>query len=815
MGGAYLGSCTADNCKANSERVNELCVCNPGYVDMGAHCQRCGRGETVKNEKCVAVSCPLHSSGSPNCRCDVGFAGWLEWDTVNDLYRGSCIPCPRGSWAPEGSVMCVKLDCPANSENFPFCQCRAGFLGTITWMGANYAGSCEPCPKGSWKESGNSNQCVPAPCPSGSAGHPDCVCMAGFAGTITWSKEIGQFLGSCNECPMGYWSSAGSPKCNLWSCPANSVGHPLCRCDSGFFGSISWDPLKGYQGECHACPAGEYQDEWGKRSCKKCGTGLSSEIASTKCFREDCPSNSEDWANCSCSGARFGEITWNNVTQMYEGKCLQCARGTVPNEGGQCEMVSCPENSEGYPFCSCVRGYAGEISWDHLNTKYVGTCELLSCPPSSFGWPFCVCDAGTSGVLTWSPDEQTFLGECQSCSRHHYQDLVGQPFCKECREMGYAANAIIGSTSCDKMHCPKNAFGFPECVCRAGTWTHALEWDPVIEDYHSDCFPCEKGFWSPPNSTQCLRVKCPQNSEGHPDCYCTDGFHGLLVWNGRGSYIGTCSQDTCTKEHVSGPSCACNDGYVRNIDGECTRCPRYTTWNSTSWTCQPVPCPQNASNYPHCTCDANHFGELLWLTYNGEGYYLGECFPCPPGFVSRPNSTECTKVRCPVEFSATTLEGECVCPDNFEGSIEVAMDKRSGQVKFTDHCHKCDKGYFSHKGSDCELVECPENAVHHPDCECDAGYMGTIIWDEMLNFYTGSCVSTGVGFSSVDGSAPVFVPCPEHSVVSSFLFFSLLFVFLICFSVVVVNVEGAQQIPFFTHFRGILIVVVRRCLKEL
>eukprot|EP00048_Salpingoeca_helianthica_P006424 m.98415 g.98415 ORF g.98415 m.98415 type:complete len:733 (+) comp14006_c0_seq4:361-2559(+) len=145
---------------------------------------------------------------------------------------------------------------------------------------------------------------------------------------------------------------------SLSVCPANAVGAPNCKCDSGFTGTLTWTG-NAWTGSCIAAP---------------------------------CPLNSNGAPSCQCNDGFVGALAW--VGSAW---------------AGVCSVAACPANSNGGPACTCNSGFTGALTW--VGNAWTGTCAAAACPASSNGAPACVCNSGFLGTLTWSGSE--WLGTCE------------------------------------------------------------------------------------------------------------------------------------------------------------------------------------------------------------------------------------------------------------------------------------------------------------------------------------------------------------------------------------------------------------------
>ena len=204
---------TCESCHANStarEGSDELadCECDAGFSGVdGGPCVQCAVGkfkDSIANEACLdcldnsfseiegatsCVSClqsSAHSTGRDRCLCN---AGYTQADTVDT--RPDCTPCAVNTYQPgSGETSCFECDANAHgpaASATPFaCLCNAGFFDGGVHL-------CESCAAGTYKEAASTIQededvCSACPLYSNSlprsAASSDCLCNAGYTGTI-------------------------------------------------------------------------------------------------------------------------------------------------------------------------------------------------------------------------------------------------------------------------------------------------------------------------------------------------------------------------------------------------------------------------------------------------------------------------------------------------------------------------------------------------------------------------------------------------------------------------------------------------------
>eukprot|EP00300_Choanocystis_sp_HF-7_P002950 c12232_g1_i2.p1 GENE.c12232_g1_i2~~c12232_g1_i2.p1 ORF type:complete len:574 (+),score=95.06 c12232_g1_i2:2-1723(+) len=263
------------------------------------------------------VSCPHGSSGHPHCKCDAPtHAGVLTWIEVKHEYEGSCVECGPG--AISNGEICLLSECPALSHpnGVGRCVCDTGYFGKIEWISDAYKGECNECGKGTTSVDGSS--CIDVGCPDQSDNFPDCRCVAGTSGELSWSAEKRSYLGACIDCPVGQTSVEGGA-CAPVACPDHA--HEIirdenfsCECDANHFGVLVWHTeLRIYAG-----------------SCQSCGKGFSSEAGNARCSLVSCPKHSSGHPNCVCDEGFEGTLEWLADQAHYDGICAPISPSQTP-----------------------------------------------------------------------------------------------------------------------------------------------------------------------------------------------------------------------------------------------------------------------------------------------------------------------------------------------------------------------------------------------------------------------------------------------------------------------------------------------------
>ena len=218
-----VGTCT--------DLLNDYyCTCPSGYSGSGTKmCTPLNCNQSPPAVFAASVSNCIGTVNGATC-APVCASGYLV---------GGFFSCSNAEWF--GSPVCNLVTCPSNAQFAPSCVCNAGYsttdnptINTLAFSAGGYSQSCSssPCPSNSFE--------IDLP--------TDCVCAAGFAGTIAKTSIFPFYSGTCVSQP----------------CPLHSQGTNLptndCRCLSGYrstsnsniivkaVGGVYFQPALGCQG---------------------------------------------------------------------------------------------------------------------------------------------------------------------------------------------------------------------------------------------------------------------------------------------------------------------------------------------------------------------------------------------------------------------------------------------------------------------------------------------------------------------------------------------------------------------------------------
>ncbi|CAD5124417.1 DgyrCDS12702 [Dimorphilus gyrociliatus] len=259
--------------------------------------------------------------------------------------------------------------CPVGKAKEDLCiPCSPGYHSV--------AGECQECPKGTFQESINKDECTMCPnntftYNSGSLSRDDCkpVCERGM---ISSSK-----LPPCRQCPVDtYWISP--EKCQ--ACPtgtetegrtgAKSLEECRARCKPGEFSVTGRAP-------CRKCPKGFYQNLDGSTTCKECQSDetTASEgaddaslcISSRVCQPSPCLNGNCNVKNhraiCNCQAGWTGDLCDQNIDECASNPCFYDGKCTDKVNDFECECkkrikISFEEKSNQAPSDGNVLAYS-------------------------------------------------------------------------------------------------------------------------------------------------------------------------------------------------------------------------------------------------------------------------------------------------------------------------------------------------------------------------------------------------------------------------------------------------------------------------
>ncbi|XP_047508934.1 nidogen [Pieris napi] len=343
---------------------------------------------------------------------------------------------------------------------------------------------------------------------------------------------------------------------------------------------------------------------------------------------------------------------------------------------------------------------------------------------------------GTSNKIVPVGQEDPCIEGRNTCNPHSKCIAQGDSFTCVCQS-GFTSTYIDGNTGC---------IDIDECL--AGT--HNC-------DINADCFNHEGGFQCrcreqfEGNGVTCNwmsrckdkicgpNAQCIDNPGEDPICLCNTGYtgDGQNCWKSQENKCGSCSPyGYCGYDSTNTLTCQCNPGYngdgfycaediveevttpSENIDSETTQA--YYVPDSVETTPSPTESDYNATyvlpncNFFGCSCPE---GYLNYQDDRGNDLCRIDSFKEPIVPLDNDTSIRCNAdTDCPPNaicsfpteayLSNDQDEGQCVCPEGYEGDAYECIEKTGPS---------CSCGLGAH---------CIETAAGDLICVCDSGYHG-------------------------------------------------------------------------------------------
>lgn len=117
------GKCV--KCPANSNYVNDICVCSEGLYMINGYCSSCGLNEIYNGYQCVCIDGYTRNSYTNQCtKNSIPTCGINQyWDSVNGVCN-----CNSGyTWMNGQCTIINKCDVYSYWNGFK-CVCRTGFV---------------------------------------------------------------------------------------------------------------------------------------------------------------------------------------------------------------------------------------------------------------------------------------------------------------------------------------------------------------------------------------------------------------------------------------------------------------------------------------------------------------------------------------------------------------------------------------------------------------------------------------------------------------------------------------------------------------
>jgi hypothetical protein len=798
----WMVDCNVAECPAHARCSVETkdAYCNKGYAGVVTW-----NAEKLQWEStCTKINCPDGSGPHPNCACKQGYSGGdllnhgaLDWEASGDASKyhgvchGSANQIEKTEFICQGPVHELKCDpglkLTINSAMWGRKRADKCMVGTfemgddtgcstdsaLTWVSAqcNNKESCRitpdtttfghPCQSSGYSlylevdytcqgtpRSRCDEFCEIVSCPTHSSKNPDgsCSCDFGYQGKITFDRPV--YTGDCQPA----------------ACPPNATGlGPTCACPKGYLPSHDFGFSQGaWHGECILQSCGSHTINFPDCVCEdnawydKGATaitwsgGMDGTGYSGRCVPWPCPSHATVPGECKCGkgfrtiSARTSETLTGPVWDNTNGQWLHA-----------CEYEGCPEGTVGsaHPDCQCAKGYAGRPTWSYSTASWSG-CTVVQCDADRHMIDLaavgkCGCAKGYVGSISWSADGQRWEGGCTAATCPNEAACTGST--ATCGK-GYVGSVAWNQytdtfgewiASCERVDCPSNSEGHPDCTCKRG--------------YAGGVVPFADGQYG-----TCSLVQCPKHSEklANGNCLCHEGYSGDIVWlEDQSQYNGECEVADCVEHAVGGPSCYCDRGYYKSATFQFSR--QQGRWLGQ---CHPLDCPDNSKwDSVNCTCAVGYAGTIHWDSrqekWETDGCFEAQCplnsggpgCKCFSGYTGIPlwSGGAWTHTCHPVE-----------CPEGTH--VEVLSDGG-----FLCRCTLPSNGVPTWTGMEwdatCVPVTCPLHSTPSDDatqCICDSGYQGRVTWNYDLMQYDGTCGILTCPDPAIGPGADINCDCP-------------------------------------------------------
>eukprot|EP00300_Choanocystis_sp_HF-7_P036845 c52783_g1_i1.p1 GENE.c52783_g1_i1~~c52783_g1_i1.p1 ORF type:complete len:2553 (+),score=301.85 c52783_g1_i1:1089-7661(+) len=714
---AYRGSCLCGDCPGQCGALQAnpatLEVFYPPTKGFSGHILWDGTEWLENTEK---VNCPAKSHGFPDCACDPGFRGVVDYTESYDA-----VAHHQTAFYNE---KCLLVDCPSSdmqkktdSSGNPMCICKPGFSGKATWNSTSQSFVGQ-------------DSCTPVPCSDQTMQRSQdlqtCTCPVNFVGTQTWNSEQQRYIGpaKCVQavCPEGavctsdptekkcadyytgkfHWDAANQAwvqNCARAACPQNSklvASIPgACACQLGFAPFVKWNSdTQSFSGcsELAACPDNANlktltNGASGGRVCD-CLPGFRHqpkwlEESSTyvhTCDPVPCPDGSALGTDklCQCMVGFKGEVVWRTSNEAYEGACE--AAPCPENQGTNCSTATTPDARTTIAQLPCQIRFFGSTSWNYTGQSWVNGCNRRKCPADGVVTNenfFCKCKWGFVGTVDWDTTSQDYVNNCKvvACPA---PAIVSNGFCicpSGTRDglVQFLDDDTFKVRCADPPPCPANSAGGVDCACDVGyRGTPSYDTKSVVQDL-GDTVKIEQ---TTTRSGSCTKLDCPDFSVpgSHPNCRCASGFKGKVEWSpSNQTWLTTCVAVDCPANAANKPNCECQVGYLGTLAFDMTS----QTWQGT---CRLADCPANTNflmkaGGPSCPCQ--------------KGFKATQKFEAGVGWTHT-----CTVVECPPltekvqssEISFQKITGFMGCHDGDGTNLGVAGDPKTYLADLKDDC---------------------------------------------------------------------------------------------------------------------------------
>ena len=378
--GSAQNPCNLAAACSNTQTLDVVCTCNPGYVGDGKVCtdsDECkdGTAGCDKNATCT------NSAGSFSCACNPGYSG--DGKTCSDVdeckdgtaicdlaasctntvgsfqctcnlgYSGDGKVCSDVNECKDGSAGCDLAAACSNTVGSFQCTCNLGYSGD-----GKTCSDVDECQEGTAGCDSN------AGC-TNSVGSYKCACNSGYAGN-------GKACSDIDEC------TAGTATCDSNATCSNALGSYKCTCNSGYDGDgkvcVDVDECATNNGGCNVNATCTNSVGSSSCACKTYYTGDGKTCSDV----DECATN-----NGGC-GATSAWTCKNNIGAVPTCTDIDECKAATP----VCDANATCANTVGAFGCTCNKGYSG----DGKTCADVDECKVGV--PSDL--------TGNAGLATWT-----------------------------------------------------------------------------------------------------------------------------------------------------------------------------------------------------------------------------------------------------------------------------------------------------------------------------------------------------------------------------------------------------------------------------
>ena len=812
------GQSSCNICEAGyycgEERMTYMKVCPAGHFcrESSTTPEPCPRGSfsnaTARTKPEACLICPKGKYcqdiklKEPTDDCEAGFFCWGGAESpepvFNDdnstgqeivLYGDQCHP---GHYCPQGTTMMHPCG-PGTynevkgSKDVSAClQCPPGKYcnetGAASWAGSCYAGY--HCSGGATRPDPPDSLCpLYHYCPPGTETPQQCD--HGQYTSVVGSVE-------CEWCPGGHFCDQGSPirPCPKGHyCPASTPEIPISSqvlqqyvCEKG-----TYNPHEGLLSpdNCTVCSGGKYCDKNGLS--EPSGDILAGFYSR---YGAIVASPTDEFAEEGVRGICPKGFFCPEGTDFPE----QCPEGTFGLKEQYKSQYDCQASCPGYYISSrgvsavpgkdkypdyCPGGPCSEGHW--CNSESPGNSSIGSISPKPIGKDYG--DICKPGFYCTAKSERPI-----SCEPGTYNDIKGQPKCKECPQGFFCQKECVLPETCPEGHfCPVGTQYAKQFPCPEGTYSNnsgisnKTQCQPCLPGFYCTLgtnlpnLLCEAGYYCPSRSTspskECpVGFYCPEKSPSPVPCdsgmYCDVKLLTEPAGNCSSGYF--CSRGAKSSapimqmDNSSGPcplgyfcpssshlGVPCPPGSYRDLLfgkslDDCTKCAAgsfcagYGNEKPTGPCKKGYFCPENQEKAdPFKTiCPAGHFcplGSKLPLRC-GNGTYQDNvghslCKTCPPGFVCDSRNTPVT------HFNETLCPKGHFCPQGTFLPYPCPKGTYSDEEGLSeeDRCDPCPAGFLCDEVGQLQFSKpCPMGFF----CLKGAGSDG---WNEVVSNDHGPC----------------------------------------------------------------------------